>query len=511
MGSFTKGLHACTLLRNPIMKRILLENGLRGALLLALVLLPLPYGLVERQWSDRASVIFTLIAAGAMLALYMKSERYVLSRRQGIVAGAVLFFLLLGAFQLAPLGETVVGLLSPESLLIWKRGSLLSRMLGGGDSWPRISVDVELSVLMMTRLVMLLSVVISFAILFRRRAHRYWFAFALGVSAVLQFVIAFRQWIDPDPANTIWGWRNTAIVDRISGTFVNPNHFAHYLALGIPVYIYVGAALLARSRGLDRRDRLHRFFERELLPVVAVLLAVILSVFGVFLAQSRGTVLALAVSIVTTSLLVALSRRTSSQPRSRTRGLLLVGSAVVTFVVIGAVAVLQFGQASTAQRMFSTSDQAVSLRGRVEGVEASIDIWSRFPVFGSGLGTFQRLSWTEADRGGFLRHAHNDYLEILATCGISGLVALLLALALLIWSLGGEIVASQVDNRRDGIDREFYLLAAFAVLIFVMVHSTYDFNLFIPANPLTAAAIVGVACAARPRKPEQDRTSFARE
>lgn len=485
------------------MKRILFESLLRACFLILIALVPLPFGLVENHWNDRACVLFAIIALLALLTASMRRERFEIPPRLIVAVVASFGFLLLAALQLAPLGETVVSWLSAESVTVWSPASLLSKMLGGDGVAPRVTVDVLLTTAMVVRLITFVSVIIAGATLIRRRGHRYWLVAAIGCSAVSQFIIAFRQWIDPDPASTIWGWRNPAIVDRVSGTFVNPNHFAHYLALAIPICVYAAAAVIERNAVGDRRERLQLFFERGLLPFTAIAVVILACVGGIFLAQSRGTVLALVASIACTGVLSEVHRRRARRQkrlRRRRAQQLFIPAALGIFALLGLAAVARFGAANTVERMLSLDDQSVSLTGRLEGVEASMEIWREFPVLGSGLGTFERLSWMEADRGGFLRHAHNDYLEVLATGGVIGLTVLLMALFLILRDLAVELQRHAIERRSDRADRRYFLLAAFATIVLVMVHALYDFNAYIPANPLTAAAIIGAASAARVKK-----------
>jgi len=493
------------------MKRIFFENLLRGSLLVSLALMPLPFGMVESRWNARAAVVFGTIALVSLLFAATKRSRFEVPMRMPVAVAGCFGFLLLAAIQLAPLGESVVSVLSPDSAFIWNRGALLSRMMGGEGTSARLSIDMRLTASIAIRLVTLASILIACGALIRRRRHRYWMVAAIACSAVAQFVLAFRQWIDPDPANTIWGWRNAEIVNRVSGTFVNPNHFAHYLALAIPICVYAAAAVIARRRGVDRGERLQRFFERGLLPFVGVAAVILACVGGIFLAQSRGTVLALAAAIAITGLLTIHHVRRAGRSRRSSRMLLLVSAALSIFALVSLAVVVRFGEASTVRRMLSLDDQSVSLRGRVEGIEASIEIWTNFPVFGSGLGTFERLSWMKPDRDALLRHAHNDYLEILATGGLVGFALLIVALALILRDFSFELQRHAIERKREDADRRMFLLAALATLVFVMVHALYDFNAFVPSNPFTAAAIIGAASAARPKKIDSAQTNSIEE
>ena len=123
---------------------------------------------------------------------------------------------------------------------------------------------------------------------------------------------------------------------------------------------------------------------------------------------------------------------------------------------------------------------------------ATLELWQRFPVAGSGMASFREafpLLQPAAIPGGWW-HAHNDWLEGLATLGIPGAVLFLGGLGLLVLRLF-QVLAG--DNRAE--DRAA-ALAAYGALAAVAVHSALDFGLTLPANALTLAILVGAAAAA---------------
>jgi hypothetical protein len=111
----------------------------------------------------------------------------------------------------------------------------------------------------------------------------------------------------------------------------------------------------------------------------------------------------------------------------------------------------------------------------VQGLGYVQDYW----LTGSGGGTFMSVFTAYRDRNLvplIFDHAHNDYLEFLLEFGVGGLA--LLGAAVL-----GSLVAavSVLRRRRDPLLRG----CAFASLMgiaAILIHSTADFNLRIPAN-----------------------------
>ncbi len=146
-------------------------------------------------------------------------------------------------------------------------------------------------------------------------------------------------------------------------------------------------------------------------------------------------------------------------------------------------------------RRFVASDTEVTLVGRRIAINAAVGVWQRFSIFGSGIGTFDRVVSME-QRGEpekIYHHAHNDYMEIGATGGTLGFMIVFVAL------LGGYValVRMTFSARAQELSwrRRAFQTAALASLTIAMVHALFDFNFFIPSNPATLAAMCGAAVA----------------
>jgi O-antigen ligase len=133
--------------------------------------------------------------------------------------------------------------------------------------------------------------------------------------------------------------------------------------------------------------------------------------------------------------------------------------------------------------------------GRRDTIAAAVRLWQRFPLLGSGHGTFASVVSLEQreDVTRLYNHAHDDYAEIAATAGTVGIV---IALAVL---LGGWVALVRstfgAEARELTWMRRAFQAAALASITIAMVHALFDFNFFIPANPSTLAAIAGAAVA----------------
>jgi O-antigen ligase len=133
-------------------------------------------------------------------------------------------------------------------------------------------------------------------------------------------------------------------------------------------------------------------------------------------------------------------------------------------------------------------------------LKAAFDLWKRFPLFGTGFGTFIEISSiTGAGNVALLiNHAHDDYAEIAATTGMAGFLAALVPL------FAGYVVLMRMTFGQHAEEqswtRRAFKIAALTSITIALVHALVDFNLFIPPNPATLSAIAGAAVAVRERR-----------
>jgi O-antigen ligase len=84
--------------------------------------------------------------------------------------------------------------------------------------------------------------------------------------------------------------------------------------------------------------------------------------------------------------------------------------------------------------------------------------------------------YRERDIRGFYDHAHNDYLEFLSE---SGVIASSLLAATVVLCLGAALLAQR--RRHDPLMRGMGFSATMGITA-ILIHSSVDFNLQIPAN-----------------------------
>jgi O-antigen ligase len=456
------------------------------ALLFALLLwAPLPFASTPDELQLPLVAGATTVCAASAICLACAKGRLVLSAAHRVWSIGAVAFMLLVALQLVKMPGLLLHLLSPESARIWESaGGVASRIIGPLSSAHPITIDPRATLLHLFRLLAYFATFTAGALLIRRHAQRVALAVALSCGALFQTVYGLREALLHRFA--IWGWKNTLMYDRVTGTFVNPNHFADYTAMAAPF----GAFLLAmawhdapRSARLWRR--IVKMTERRVLPAAFGALVVISCIVAVLVSKSRGALLALFAGAAV-GLAAVTGRRII-----RVLLFLAAGALVVTAIA------LYLGNARTSMSRLPTEAEARALGGRRTGLETALSIWRRYPVFGSGLGTFGDIA-PMAQPDAFERlytHAHDDYAEIAATTGAIGVAVFVVALA-----MGMKRFTQAAFSEGRSWRRRAFHAAALASMATALTHALVDFDFFIPANAVTLAAIAGAAVAATRRE-----------
>lgn len=269
--------------------------------------------------------------------------------------------------------------------------------------------------------------------------------------------------------------------DQGYGQFINRNHFAYLMEIGLGLVLGLVAA------GGVRRQRLLVYLA-AFLPIWTALV----------LANSRGGILAMLVQLVATLLLFSLVR-SAEHPAAGTAERLLRSStvrvAMIGTLLVGVLAgVLWVGGDRLANRFESAPAEYPESEELREGVtrmqiwRATIRMIEANPIVGVGMAGYWAAipEFHEAPGSMTPQQAHNDYLELLASGGILGL-------ALVSWF--GVLVLRQARLNLRSPDR-FVRASCFAALIAIIgigAHSLVDFGLHRMANAMIFAALIVIA------------------
>lgn len=411
--------------------------------MLLLILTPLPYATVE-VWSVTVWELWIFSTTLLWAVLVVKEGRLSFAANPLILP--MLALLLVALVQLLPLG------------------SAGERRALSYDSYSTLQAAVKL-----LALILFFALFATFVKTDERRS------LIINVVIGLTFLIALVGIGQSYIGKALWQ-RGTF------GPFVNRNHFAGFLEMGVGP-----AAALIIGRGV----------RRERLAIYACMVLVLCA--GLVLSASRGGVLALVAEAVFLALVGWPSRAANGE--RRVGALVRAGATVVLFVgmVIGALFLVRSDvllQNTSQLQLESQGEMPANERVTRSNIwRATLQMIKDHPVIGVGLGAFQ-FAYTRYDPSSGeqrVEQSHNDYLQILAD---AGLVGGLIALSFVILLFARGLTAAQTQDRR----RRAIVIGALAGCFAIAVHSFIDFNLQITANAQLFLSLAALATPERQRR-----------
>ncbi len=255
--------------------------------------------------------------------------------------------------------------------------------------------------------------------------------------------------------------------------FINRDHFSAYLDMIIPLslgFFLIPSARESRSGAKRKTD--------DLWPLL-IFFAIIMSA-ALFFTMSRGGILSFMATLLFISFLV-LKRRSLRQ-----KGWILI--VIAGFIVL---MLAWLGATPVVERLLSIKAEITSIYfgGRLPIWHGTLDIIKEYPVFGTGLGTFNFIFSKYQPLENIMKqyaYAHSEFLELLAETGILGFTL-----------VGGCILGAIVYLFRRYRERHdpwvtAMSLCALGSLTSIFIHSWTDFNLKIPANAVLLATLLAL-------------------
>ncbi len=399
------------------------------------------------------------------------------------VAGTLLLSL-----QFIPLPPKVLAWLAPKTaqiLPLWSSQAQSGAALG---AWPCVSLaPSETRAGLMT--------LIAYCLLFSVTVQRVrktgdierllrWCA----LSAALMAVFGIVQFLASN-GKFFWFYQHpySTTDDVAKGSFVNRNHFADFLALGVgPLIWWVQRAVRRQQR--DSAAKLMQSSSEsqlgELLPSVGVI-ALGLVLFACLLSLSRGGMMAMLVGTVIAALVCYRASALSSR---------FVMSFVAAVVLVAASLAI-FGYDRVERRLsdlpsgsFEQMDHGAGRRTIWAAVTKAIP---DFLASGAGVGSLRDIypQYLDAPTGpDYYTHAENGPLQILLETGVPGTLLLVIVIGFCaFWCLDGL--------RRTQDSREMVCLGAvLAALAASLAHSMVDFNWYCPACTVILAILAACGC-----------------
>lgn len=272
---------------------------------------------------------------------------------------------------------------------------------------------------------------------------------------------------------------------RLSFTFGSPNTLGSLMGLGVIVSA-MHLAYLLRARvatGIPILAKLN-YIPRE---GYASIFALLLCATCLLLSLSRAAIFLTLAFLAATSALEVFVRRKSETLNLAGRRYQVIGCIGLAFLLVLAftLTVSDIGERA--------DDLHIDGAGRWALLSEYWQAWQQRPVFGHGLGSFNRVneSITTMDNAAMLvllGAAHNVVLQWLIQTGLAGLAAMAAVQFLFHYRI------LQGARQRSYRTRAYLSRTVLFASAFLFLHNMIDFPLEIPSVMWTYAFLLGLAC-----------------
>ncbi len=439
-----------------------IDKIIEGLLYSLLAFMPLAFGTVE-AWSQQVLIIVSgVIGILFLIKVYLdKGSSLVLS----FAYIPVILFVLLVMFQLLRLPASVAGVLSPNT------ASIKQELLGDLSRMPlTFYPDATVIQLRLVLAIALLFFVVLNVFTTVEKIKRLLLAIIIvgaGVSfIVIAQVITFADkiyWVVPIPVK---------LAD--AGPFVNHSNFGQFMNLSIGAAIGLLFVLLHEffTGRKFSSELIAEYFDSENgKRSWFLLLMIVAGTASIMVSLTRGGMVSLLVAGAFTILLI------TTRQSIRSRGWLMVVMALGAFICV-----LYIGFDAVYDRLATLRELQDAQGGRLQILKDILLAWTRFPLFGTGLGTHE-VVYPMFDRStiaALAAHAENEYAQTAEETGILGLSMLFIFGSMVWFSFARNIRSAYRPIKSAAYGLGFGLLA-------ILIHSLSDFGQHLPANACLSA------------------------
>ena len=448
-------------------------------LLLLLIWLPLPYG-SKPQWAMGVFSVYACALSVFWLAGYGFSKLPItraFKEARWLHVGFILFCIWVW-FQQVPIPQNWVAFLSPQSWSIHMEASqALSLPI---SDWMTLSVD-PFSTRVSAILTLSYYLLFCLTLLLVSDTHKLkYFAWAFVVSGTFQSVFGALSTLSG--SETLLFSAKESYFGVATGTYVNRNSFAGGLEITLAMGMGLLIAQLNDKKAGSWNEWLRDVLQTLMSNKVILRTSLAVMVIGLVLSRSRMGNTAFFSSLMLTGLLYVICRK------KLTRGMIIL---FVSLLMIDTVIVSQwFGLDEVVNRIEQTS---LERETRPNVAEMTVQAIQDYSMTGSGGGTFYTTlpQYHDGSWRGFYDLAHNDFLQFPLEFGLPAYLILVFMVLMSGWN---AVQALRVRRSRLMIGMGF---SAFMGLLAIMIHSSVDFNLQIPANAAYFVTLMALAVIAR--------------
>ena len=268
-------------------------------------------------------------------------------------------------------------------------------------------------------------------------------------------------------------------LQEATGTYINRNHYAAVLEMVLPLALALALHEFGKlgKRQPEVLSKLRRLAARPNLQKSTFWLFIASLLFAALIySRSRMGIISASTSLLVMFGILRFNRKA---------GLPLCAA----FLILSVSLAVWIGPGPIVDRFQGVPQEyAQSDHSRLSIWRDTVALIRQHPWLGTGFGTFP-IAYTAVQTtflGRFVNHAHNDYLELASDLGIPTALGLLVSV---VWLLARAVQISRTSE--DHFDR-FLALGCAGGIVALLLHSLADFNLYIPANCLLFASILGL-------------------
>lgn len=419
------------------------------------------------------------IKTGKYTYLYLKTDLDILF---------YLFFAYL-AFQTIPLPELMVRTISPEALAVGKIArSPLYGFEQAKSAWYTLSSYIYP---VRQSFIMLAAYWLFFRCLVETLNSRARINTSVAVILILGSFEALYGLMETysGHGHILW-FRKIAYREDVTGTFINRNHFAGFMGMGILLAAAFAAAYSEQKKrrrevitgwGKSIRTRVSELFSKDQFYAkrALIILSGAIMGLGLIFSASRGGMISISVALLVMGIMFLFKKE------HRKKSFFLLGMFLVVFIYA-----YNLGIDYSLKRFNSISDD---YRSRERCAERASEIFDDYTATGAGMGSFQYLYpryQDPEDKKQYFIYAHNDWVQFAAEAGITGFVLMIAGISLYLY------FTLKLWKKRNNSYSASLGIAPVAVLAGMAVHSYSDFNLHIPANFMMMTAIAAIGYSA---------------
>ena len=438
-----------------------------------LAFMPLVFGVVH-GWSEEIVIIFSgAIVLCFLLKLVCHRDCKLIWSWAYIPLGVFVF---IGVFQLVKLPTAFVGFISPNTVLT--KTQLLNDLPNAENFLKSMTIsfypnatkhDLRLVFSIAAVFVVVLNV-------FRRPSQIKRLLMTIAIIGGFIALLAMAQNLFGN--GKLYWFIFSKNTQGYSGPFVNHSNYGQFMNLSI------GAALGWLCFKLSEVFSGRRITPPAVLeylgsrPARTLWLMVVIMSIGaatVFISLTRGGMLSMLIAMAFTTLLFTWRRSLNGN-----------GWIIVVMVLIAFSCVLYIGFDAVYDRLATLRDFRDSGSSRLQILKDIAVIFSRFPIFGTGLGTHSVVypMFDHSTITTLVAHAENEYAQAAEEVGLIGLGSLIVFGIIICINYARNIRRSRTQNSLPVYSAVYGL--GFGILA-ILINSLSDFGQHLPANSFLTA------------------------